>query len=91
VVLNGKNHGTFTDLVQNYLREQNGELVPRDKTRAVPDVNYLFPAMLILESLMACTRYCLKESEASGALWEYFANARDNALRMIQDSASDDL
>ena len=83
-------HGAWSDLVMNYLYEKNGELYPRDKTLEVPDVMFLFPAMIILETLTACSRYCISDINVQKAFLNYFEEARDNTLWMIKDSATDE-
>lgn len=44
-------HGTWSDLVFNYLREENGRLVPRDHEIETQDVQFIIVSRLVLAAI----------------------------------------
>jgi len=82
-------HGKWSDIYLHYLKDLEGQLLPKDTEEEAEDIIYLQLTILICLALVDVSKYLIFESKSLSLLLEYLDEVYKNALFMAQDTASD--
>lgn len=80
-------HGSWNDIMANYLEMIDGKLVPRTESRELHENQYLNIATMVVEAMAHFSKFCFEKGEIADNL----AQIPRNLLAEIQEIYKDDI
>jgi hypothetical protein len=83
-------HGTWTDLVANYLQFENGRFYMRDHCVPTRAIQYIGVSLIVISSIRATINYVTVSPDDASEILAILANAEQNIVKIYHDTSEAD-